>query len=97
MIKKLLTVTLFCLFVGTYFSLDAQAATDSSGFTYNEESGNITITGYATSATPTMPKEIGGKKVTKIANNAFKNNAKITSLVLPDGIMCLKAVQVIRQ
>lgn len=94
MIKKLLTVTLFCLFVGTYFSLDAQAATDSSGFTYNEESGNITITGYAT---PTMPKEIGGKKVTKIANNAFKNNAKITSLVLPDGIMCLKAVQVIRQ
>ncbi len=61
---------------------------DPSGFTYESnadlDDGSIKITGYHGSAgNVIIPSEINGKKVSRIDNYAFENNASITNVTIP--------------
>jgi hypothetical protein len=57
-------------------------------FTYTDEGGSITITGYPTSAVGpvVIPDEIAGKPVTAIGPAAFQLCTLITSVAVPDGV-----------
>jgi hypothetical protein len=57
-------------------------------FSYTDEGGSITITGYPTSAAGpvVIPDEIGGKPVTAIGPAAFQLCTAITSVTVPDGV-----------
>lgn len=55
-------------------------------FIYNDDD-TLTITGYTGGDTSLLiPSTIYNKKVTAIADNAFKNNTKITEVTVSDGI-----------
>ena len=61
--------------------------TTTTLWTYEIENGNATITGYKGSASSlAIPSTIDGYIVTKIQQNAFKNNTKIRSLAIPDSV-----------
>ena len=55
--------------------------------TYEENESGITITKYAGNKTKlVIPKEINGKKVTIIGNNAFSYCSGLKSITLPEGV-----------
>lgn len=59
---------------------------DASLFETKEESGKVTVTKYTGNEDMVViPKEIGGKPVTKIAANAFQKK-KFTTIVFPESI-----------
>ena len=62
--------------------------TTTTLWTYTTDSeGNATITGYKGSASSlAIPSVIDGYTVTKIQQNAFKNNTKIRSIAIPDSV-----------
>ena len=57
-------------------------------WTYTTDSeGNATITGYKGSASSlAIPSVIDGYKVTKIGNEAFKNNKNVVNVTIPNGV-----------
>ena len=58
-----------------------------SDFKFTSSSSSITITGYqGTDNRVVIPTEIGGKAVTAIGANAFRDNTTITEFVIFDGI-----------
>ena len=60
-------------------------------FTFAEENGELTITGYTGSANIiNVPDSIEGKPVTAIGENAFINNTDITEVVLPDSVLVIE-------
>jgi hypothetical protein len=59
----------------------------SSDFTYTEENGTITITGYTGNATSvTIPAQINGKPVASIGWDAFKGFTNLISVVIPNSV-----------
>jgi len=61
-----------------------------SDFMFTASSSSITITGYqGTDNRVVIPAEIGGKPVTAIGANAFRNNTTITEFVIFDGITAI--------
>jgi len=58
-----------------------------SDFKFTASSSSVTITGYqGTDKRVVIPTEIGGKPVTAIGANAFKDNTLITEFMIFDGI-----------
>lgn len=56
-------------------------------YTYRVVDGEAAITGYTgTDAEITLPKTLGGLKVTSVDNGAFKENAAIASVTVPGNI-----------
>ena len=61
-----------------------------SKLTWEDNDGEITITGYlGTEASLTIPAEIHGKAVTAVSDNAFAYNNSLVTVVLPDSISVL--------
>ncbi len=63
-------------------------ATDPASFTFEEGAdGNLTLTGYTGNETDiVIPGEVSGKAVTAIGETAFRDNASLTSVLLPDSL-----------
>lgn len=56
-------------------------------FQYTVEDGKATLTAYVGEETEVeIPDTLGGAPVCAIGDKAFENNAKITSVVLPEGV-----------
>ncbi len=56
-------------------------------FTYSAVSGGLRIDGYkGTNALVTVPGSIDGQRVVAIGKQAFKDNAKLISVSLPEGV-----------
>ena len=79
---------------------DEQADTDeddkdlvssvAENFTYTEENGEITITGYEGEATVLeIPDSINGMPVVAIGENAFANTEGIEEVILPDSVVLI--------
>ena len=59
----------------------------TSDYTYSEDSGNATITGYTGGDTEvTIPDSIDGYTVTAIGDDAFSGNTDIVSVTIPGSI-----------
>lgn len=90
--KKRLSVILASITLGAVAFVmtpaDAYAETVSGDYAYETESaGEIAITAYTGSeANVVIPNSIDGKKVVKIANEAFRDNETIESVVIPEGV-----------
>lgn len=88
--KKALSVLLTMIILLSLFTLGAvSAGAETSGdFIYKVNSnGTASVTGYSGSAQKlTIPSTLGGKKVAAIGESAFKNNAAIQSVVIPDSV-----------
>jgi len=67
---------------------------DSSGFYYINRGNSIEITGYARrgGTVVTIPAQINGKPVTKIASSAFRNCYKLTSVTIPNSVTKIDGV-----
>jgi hypothetical protein len=66
------------------------AAVRAADFTYSTANNEITITGYTgTSWVVNVPATIGGLPVTRIGDNAFQNNANITNVSVPAGVVSI--------
>ena len=56
-------------------------------FTYTEENGVLTLTGYTGSAAVlAIPSEIGGKTVAAIGNGCFQGSAALVKVTVPEGV-----------
>lgn len=66
----------------------ADATLDSYGdFQFNSGTGNITITAYTgLEANVIVPAEIDGRKVTRLAQYCFEDNANVRTIVISEGI-----------
>lgn len=84
LISIMLSITvLLCVFS---FSLPSFALAYNE-FSYEIQNEEVVITGYTGSETSiTIPAQIDGKSVIKIENAAFKDNKKLTSVTISDGI-----------
>ena len=68
---------------------DDETTPYSEVFDFEEQNGGIVITGLKKSATQTdliIPKKIGGKTVTAIADGAFRANTALKSLSVPNTV-----------
>ena len=62
-------------------------AASAQDFTYTNNNGAITITGYSGSGgTVTIPGSIAGLPVTGIGDRAFYNSPTVTSVAIPNGV-----------
>jgi hypothetical protein len=89
--KALLVLILAALIVGGAFAQRTPGAryepNPVSDFKFSESSSSIIITGYqGTDKRVVVPTAIGGKAVTAIGANAFKDNTLMTEFVIFDGI-----------
>ena len=87
--KKTIAVFTLCLMLISW--LPALASTGGD-FTYvaNDE-GGVTITGYTgKTANLTIPAQLGGKDVTRIATQAFNNNKYIQNVTISEGIKTIE-------
>ena len=68
--------------------LSVKAAAETYGnFEYSVNDDGVTIESYTgSSSTVVIPKEIDGKKVTGIGDNAFNGNVIVTSVTIPDTV-----------
>lgn len=63
---------------------------ESMGYTYREENGEITITGYTgDDSILEIPSQIDGKPVTEIGMHAFLENTNLVSVTIPDSVTIL--------
>ena len=64
----------------------------AADYTYTVSDSKATITGYTgTDSALEIPCELGGCPVTAIGDNAFYNNQKLTSVVIPSGVTSIGA------
>lgn len=70
------------------YAAEEELVQEADGLKYEVNDGAVTITGFTSdlSGEVTVPAEIDGLPVTKIGANAFKYNADITEITLPDSI-----------
>ena len=70
------------------YAAEEETVQEADGLKYEIADGAVTITGFTSdlSGEVTVPAEIDGLPVTKIGANAFKYNADITEITLPDSI-----------
>ena len=75
-------------FAGMTFSVGAETSGD---YEYELlDDGTVCITKYnGSDADVTIPSEIDGKKVTVIGSDLFRGCAELTSISMPDGIICV--------
>jgi hypothetical protein len=91
-IKKVFIFSVLAAFVagGAFAQRTAGARYEPnpvSDFKFTASSSSVTITGYqGTDNRVVIPTTIGGKPVTAIGANAFKDNTLITELMIFDGI-----------
>lgn len=62
---------------------------ETTPWKYQKSGSSVTITGYdgELAGDVTIPSKIGDDTVIAIGNNAFKGNAKITSVTIPEGVI----------
>ena len=64
-----------------------QSAAPEEGFSYQQASGGVEVTGCAGDATElSIPEELGGSKVMGIANSALSGHASLRSVSLPPSL-----------
>lgn len=70
------------------FAAEEEAVLEADGLKYEIADDSVTITGFTSelSGEVTVPAEINGLPVTKIEAGAFKYNAKVTEITLPDSV-----------
>ncbi len=69
-------------------SVIAASADEYQGFVYEENGGMVLIQGYSGSETEiTVPSEINGCPVVRIAGSAFANNTALKKVKISEGIM----------
>lgn len=67
--------------------LESAEALTEGDYTYTVTSGAASITAYSgTDTGVTIPSELGGYPVTKIAANAFSDKTSLESVVIPDSV-----------
>lgn len=77
-------------------SAEYVSGTTKDGFEYENRleqnrQDELQITGYkGLDIDITIPREIDGKKVTKIDSNAFEYNDEINSVIIPEGVQCIE-------
>ena len=85
-IVSLVLAMIMLISAATTVGIQAFAKTES-GFTYTVKGKNATVTGYkGKSAKVKIPSKLGGKKVTEIADFAFGECSKVTSLTVPKSV-----------
>lgn len=88
--KKLLQVLLPVLVLGILLSGCGRKATPAEDFSYEMDSGEVTITGYhGTEREIVIPEEIEGRPVTRIGEEAFRDY-DLTSVDLPDSLLVIE-------
>ncbi len=66
---------------------ELQSVAPEEGFSYQQASGGVEVTGYAGDATElSIPEELGGSKVVGIANSALSGHASLRSVALPPSL-----------
>ena len=66
---------------------ELQSAAPEEGFSYQQASGGVEVTGYAADATElSIPEELGGSKVVGIANSALSGHTSLRSVSLPPSL-----------
>jgi len=98
-ISRAATKTLYCLiwkYIGKTYGLVAlflfasAALVRAGDFTYNTNSGTVTITGYTgTGGVVNIPDTIADKQVTKIGDSAFYYCASLTRVTIPDSVLLI--------
>ncbi|MGN0570436.1 MAG: leucine-rich repeat protein [Candidatus Fimenecus sp.] len=84
--KKMFCVLLSVIIICASFVMPSSAAT-FGGFTYEVVDGYAVITGYSGSSTTlTVPSVLNGASVIKIGEGAFRNNTKLQSVTVSEGI-----------
>ncbi len=74
------------------FTLYARFVYGSAGLSYTANGSTYTVSGYnGTDTVVNIPEEYNGKPVTAIADNAFKNNTNIISVIIPDSVSTIGA------
>ncbi len=90
--KKIITFTLALAIVFSVFTAVPAFAKTYKDFTYKVKNGTVTILRYKGKAADVkVPSKIGGKKVVKIAGNAFipdsgSENLSLKTVVIPDTV-----------
>ncbi len=86
--KKLVSVLLAISLVFTAIGITNAYADSSNDFIYFETDGNATIIGFdgVLEGKLVIPSEIDGFSVTAIDDSAFRQQEKITDVVIPDGV-----------
>ena len=71
---------------------ELQSAAPEEGFSYQQASGGVEVTGYAGDATElSIPEELGGSKVVGIANSALSGHTSLRSVEVPGSVGTLGA------
>ncbi|NBQ56194.1 MAG: hypothetical protein EBU36_06070, partial [Verrucomicrobia bacterium] len=70
---------------GTGYGASEYSFTTPSPFTYTNNGTGLTITGYTGGGVVEIPATIGGRTVTAIGNDAFKNKT-LTAVTIPEGV-----------
>ena len=71
---------------------ELQSAAPEEGFSYQQASGGVEVTGYAADATElSIPEELGGSKVVGIANSALSGHTSLRSVEMPGSVGTLGA------
>ena len=66
---------------------ELQSAAPEEGFSYQQASGGVEVTGYAGDATElSIPEELGGSKVVGIANSALSGHTSLRSVEVPGSV-----------
>ena len=66
---------------------ELQSVAPEEGFSYQQASGGVEVTGYAADATElSIPEELGGSKVVGIANSALSGHTSLRSVSLPPSL-----------
>lgn len=87
--KKLLQMLLPVLVLGILLSGCGRKATPTEDFSYEMNSGEVTITGYhGTEREIVIPEEIEGRPVTRIGKEAFRGY-DLTSIDFPDSLLVI--------
>ena len=84
----LAVAAMLCCTFGTAFAAGAEPnSEDDFEFSVNDDFTEITITGYTGTRTDmVIPASIQDVPVVHIGSNAFSNNNRITSVVIPEGV-----------
>ena len=71
---------------------ELQSVAPEEGFSYQQASGGVEVTGYAGDATElSIPEELGGSKVVGIANSALSDHTSLRSVEVPGSVGTLGA------